>query len=195
MQRAGARVVLGAARQRRRCGDLFPRLRRKPCDQNVVGSRELSADLGDLLDRLSLRENDLGKTHAPQAIEVEGVVGGHGRDLMGGEGRAVRRRANRRQRQTTRRDGGAAMREYPLPAGEGQGEGRCSGAIGTLDDSRGPRRRRVCASSGARGPAPDSENPRRAPAFSTRRPAPTSSAQMKTRPRGRVFVAGTVTEP
>ena len=74
MQRGGARIVVGAARQRRG-RDLLPHLRRQARDQDVVGAGELAADLGDLGGRLPLGEDDLGEPDAPEPIEVERVVG------------------------------------------------------------------------------------------------------------------------
>ena len=40
-------------------------------------ARELTAYLGDLLDRLSLGEDHLGETDAAEAVEVEGEVVRH----------------------------------------------------------------------------------------------------------------------
>jgi hypothetical protein len=43
-----------------------------------VGARQLPADLGDLGRRLSLRENDFGKSDTAQTVEIQRVIrGGH----------------------------------------------------------------------------------------------------------------------
>jgi hypothetical protein len=42
-----------------------------------VSAGELPADLADLRRRLALGEHDLREADAAEAVEVEGVVGGH----------------------------------------------------------------------------------------------------------------------
>ena len=67
-------VVIGSTRQRNG-GQLFPPVGKKPGHEDVVGARELAADLGDLGGRLAFCENDFREPDAAQTIEVERVVG------------------------------------------------------------------------------------------------------------------------
>jgi len=57
-------------------GQLFPLVGEETRHEDVVGARELAADLGDLVGSLPLSENDFREPDAAQTIEVEGVIGG-----------------------------------------------------------------------------------------------------------------------
>lgn len=108
VKRCRARVVASAAGQR--FGrHLFPLLRQKTCDQNVMGPRELAADLGDLSRRFASREDDLGEADAAQTVKIERVVGA----LHAGDSIRARRWKTGDGRRETENEGKAVLRLLP----------------------------------------------------------------------------------
>ena len=82
MKCGGALVVVSSAGQRD-CRDLLPLLGGEARHEDVVRTRELPADLRDLDRRFPLAQHDFRESDAPQAIEVQRVVGRlHARDCM-----------------------------------------------------------------------------------------------------------------
>ena len=82
MKSGGTRVVVGAARQGMG-RELLPCLGRETGDEHIVRSRELPADFRDLAGALAVGENDLGKSDAPETVEIEREVLAHERNLTG----------------------------------------------------------------------------------------------------------------